>query len=759
MVGSLRPRKSVDYSKAPTAGAPTWLKLSHEDTEKDAAQKDVAGLEKENAKPASAERMARKAAAAQKVDLAILEQEKGKGRPPLARKDEGDHVTAKLSAEKKGKASRTAAPTTDASDEGNTSKEVKNRGKKVSSATEGQAADGAHNSEPKQRIKARKSAPAPLPADERPQVQESKRKSAPGQHTTKRPLPEASQDAKPAAKVAKRVKPSRSDAAIAETKAEAPADPKSTREASNLAAAQPADSWETQKTAPRASGGTQAKQQAESQPRKTRQAEAHQASEQQHRPAEQRAEKHVTSRPANKSELAPLPPPVKATDAAATAAAEPDNFRKLQEEYAALQSKYQDLKKQRIQELESMIGEQSNKAKEHCKSAMELAKHWKKEAERQANFAKEAGSAQVREALERLTQQNETLRAQLLEAESALLAEQEAVADLKQALAAAECRHATPLKADQAVQVSPSRLRMQAHEGAQASCVSAYAHPSAAAMKSPSSRVGPPPSPEGIHLQEARAFCPEGASLSDVYNQPAHVPGASAAATSFASPISKSCPSAKPLVPYSVGCSIVQPRSRFAAEATAPASPQLVNVQAPEVNNALGSAPDTAPRAQAASAPAILNRTAWPELPKEPATSGVAVLGSEAQSGNVQGALPLPPPQVSQLSNLTQKALNTLVGLEAASIRGGGFMYTHRDSGFVFEISPVEEDAEDAIMDGVEELAFNPIKMGLASKVLPGYLHEEIIFAATQKQKLVGRIMEALGTFTIRQARGANQLT
>ena len=67
--------------------------------------------------------------------------------------------------------------------------------------------------------------------------------------------------------------------------------------------------------------------------------------------------------------------------------------------------------------------------------------------------------------------------------------------------------------------------------------------------------------------------------------------------------------------------------------------------------------------------------------------------------------------------HFAEQALNTLVGLEAASIRGGGFMYTHRDSGFVFEISPVEEDTEDAIIDGVEELAFNPIKMGLASKV------------------------------------------
>lgn len=329
MVGSLRPRKSVDYSKAPAAGTPTWLKLSREDAEKDAAQKDVAGLEKENAKPASTERMARKAAALQKIDLANLEQQKGKGRPPLARKDEGDDVTAKVRAEKKGKASKSAAPPTDANV--NTSKEVKDKGKKVASATEEQAAEGAHNSEPKQRSKARKSAPAPMPADERPQIQESKRKSAPGQHSAKRPLPEASQDAKPADKVAKRVKPSSSDAAIAGKKAEAPADPKPTRGASNHGAAQPADSWETQRAAPRASGGTQAKQQAESQPRKTRQAEVHESSEQQHRHAEQKIEKHVASRPANKAELAPLPPPVKATDAAApTAAAEPDNFRKLQ---------------------------------------------------------------------------------------------------------------------------------------------------------------------------------------------------------------------------------------------------------------------------------------------------------------------------------------------------------------------------------------------------------------------------------------------
>jgi hypothetical protein len=38
-------------------------------------------------------------------------------------------------------------------------------------------------------------------------------------------------------------------------------------------------------------------------------------------------------------------------------------------------------------------------------------------------------------------------------------------------------------------------------------------------------------------------------------------------------------------------------------------------------------------------------------------------------------------------------------------------------------------------------------------QVLPGYLQEEIVFSAVQKQKLVGRILEALGTLSLRQAK------
>jgi len=42
----------------------------------------------------------------------------------------------------------------------------------------------------------------------------------------------------------------------------------------------------------------------------------------------------------------------------------------------------------------------------------------------------------------------------------------------------------------------------------------------------------------------------------------------------------------------------------------------------------------------------------------------------------------------------------------------------------------------------------------MVMQVLPDYLREEINFTPAQKQKLVGRIMEALGNFSLRQAAG-----
>ena len=52
-----------------------------------------------------------------------------------------------------------------------------------------------------------------------------------------------------------------------------------------------------------------------------------------------------------------------------------------------------------------------------------------------------------------------------------------------------------------------------------------------------------------------------------------------------------------------------------------------------------------------------------------------------------------------------------------------------------------ESDAD----SGEPELCFNPVSLGKAVEMLPSYLQYEIKFGASQRQTLVGRIMEALG--------------
>ena len=58
-----------------------------------------------------------------------------------------------------------------------------------------------------------------------------------------------------------------------------------------------------------------------------------------------------------------------------------------------------------------------------------------------------------------------------------------------------------------------------------------------------------------------------------------------------------------------------------------------------------------------------------------------------------------------------------------------------------------ESDAD----SGEPELCFNPVSLGKAVEMLPSYLQYEIKFGASQRQTLVGRIMEALGKCKVLQ--------
>ncbi len=78
----------------------------------------------------------------------------------------------------------------------------------------------------------------------------------------------------------------------------------------------------------------------------------------------------------------------------AAAASNPRAFVMLQEQYVQLQTLYQQLKGQKIQDLEGLLDEQNEYVDELSASVQKLADHWKKEAEKQAELGRKAGSAE-----------------------------------------------------------------------------------------------------------------------------------------------------------------------------------------------------------------------------------------------------------------------------------------------------------------------------------------------------------------------------
>ncbi|DBA85377.1 TPA: hypothetical protein ACH3X2_006056 [Trebouxia sp. C0005] len=264
--------------------------------------------------------------------------------------------------------------------------------------------------------------------------------------------------------------------------------------------------------------------------------------------------------------------------------------------------------------------------------------------------------------------------------------------------------------------------------------------------------------------------------------------------------------SAKPLVPYPVGIS-VQPRSQdhrrscFAEESHAASraamtphpirdvqnSPQVKSdARAAEQANTFEPAANSQHQISKSMSAMMLPRavalakaTALP-LPGSPA-GGAPDEAPARSSGNAQavgrllefvpdarmatpagrggtdaeGAQPMEADmsltgsaQDDQAEMMNRSALHALMGLEATPIQAGGFKYIHRDTGLIFEIGPATPDSAGQESDadsGEPELCFNPVSLGKAVEMLPSYLQYEIKFGASQRQTLVGRIMEALG--------------
>ena len=128
----------------------------------------------------------------------------------------------------------------------------------------------------------------------------------------------------------------------------------------------------------------------------------------------------------------------------------PKSFVALQEQYIQLQGLYQQLKAQKIQDLEGLLEEQDEYVDTLNSSVQKLADHWKKEAEKQAEIGRLAGSSEFVARAEKLASENSELKQsnskfqeeivcmkkEVLEREARMVAAQAQVAELRSKLEA-----------------------------------------------------------------------------------------------------------------------------------------------------------------------------------------------------------------------------------------------------------------------------------------------------------------------------------
>ncbi|KAK9816516.1 hypothetical protein WJX72_001402 [[Myrmecia] bisecta] len=372
----------------------------------------------------------------------------------------------------------------------------------------------------------------------------------------------------------------------------------------------------------------------------------------------------------------------------------PENFIKVQAQYAELHRLYEELKAKRMEEVESIMEEQEKKVAAHSERAQKMADLWKKEAARQAAFAQSAGASDVKETLEKMRRDITNLNAQVLELEALGLQKDKRIAQLERQLADALRRAEPPQQAEKATQAvglsasHPPRKSRFADElqRAQAAGSAAEVAPEPALENQQVGTQEYLPADQGQAQQAAEAAAQCKSPVQSYQDE--------------APPANEGQPEETPATaaPVGEGCQAVERQLQFS----------LASGQA-----------------EAAAQPAV--------------SENMSLTGSE---------------QTNDKPTMTNKALNVLVGLAAAPVANGGFTFTHAQSGFVFQIGPSDAASSfdsDGEWDEEEEVAYKPLHLGEAVQVLPGYLQSAIQFSSSQKQMLVSRIMEALSKFKQRK--------
>eukprot|EP00884_Botryococcus_braunii_P004570 jgi/Botrbrau1/14113/Bobra.182_3s0056.1 len=422
------------------------------------------------------------------------------------------------------------------------------------------------------------------------------------------------------------------------------------------------------------------------------------------------------------------------------------NFLALQTEYFSLLKKYQDLKEAKVGELEAVFREQAKKVADHGKAAMKLAEHWELEAKRQAAFAAAAGSAELEAELQELRARVITLSKEMIALESTVLDREEQIVDLTRQLHEALRRAEPPLTVDQDVQCSPRILTL----------VSAAQQCPTPSLHNQHKDPGPP---GRLHI--AVACCPEGAYLSElgsVAGEPAGnrtgelgsvvgpvtVPDSACQtplATTVQGPIEEPqsgkvfCrSSAKPLVPYPVGCSVfpgqllARPNIRSALQvplpspvpcgtmAASPLNPPAEEGSCPEAqqsrptNGGNGRGLEHTPCSAVPALHALATLASTGKLDTLQRTGPCTLASSTDTPAVGSGAGPHVPMDFSALSLLT--------GFDVVAVLGRTFTLRHAPTGFTFNIGPSGYPFTpiDGVAETSEELIFQPLELGKSKR-------------------------------------------
>jgi hypothetical protein len=413
-------------------------------------------------------------------------------------------------------------------------------------------------------------------------------------------------------------------------------------------------------------------------------------------------------------------------------------------------SRYTALKQATISEDVQALFERHNLVMaEHSKSASDLASQWKSEAQRMTAMAGDA--PEVKDALTRMRAELHTTQQALLDTKVAETEKDKTIAELKERNTYLERWARVPQMENKCIGTDGTGMVNAAVQA---------------------------PSWPGVHVMQARAMVPEGGQASSYY-LPVHYqqqqqhsqqqyPEGPAAAARRAMDASYSLGGQRTVGVQSASdmvldnnhnnnnvdgaellranARVLHKAARRASMSAAGATGQSLAMNGGGGNKRRTSSSVAAAPAMMAGGVSIAHQLA-PVIEEEDGPMMMMMNNNNRGAAGPSGRTGM---SHSSIQSAHEEALQVLAGFSSESLREGGFRYTHRGTGYTFELRPaVLGDNEDG--SEVDDLEYRMVQVGGAGQVLSDYLFDTFVFAPDSNVGLLRNIMTDLARLNARQ--------